>query len=649
MRTCKFYSFIFLSCFGLFLFAVGDAGAFSFSGLEIKSKFGDAFLAEIQVLNDGKSGLQVEIGSASDYTRLGLERRPMVDNLIVDENLVPAGPGKQLVRIYSKKPLFYPSFEMVLKATLEGNSIIESFLLAVDFRTNLSIGIVEKKKKRKVEEEKEPPKAPSSLISSMVAEEPKESERPPQEEKISPSEEEKVKEELASHKIETPEIVEKDLQEGKPEEKPEVKVAPPEKEPEKAKVMVEKTKEPLPEPSAVAKPASELTVKSVFGDNLFKVAQKILKDKKDLSRAVAALWILNKEKFLHENMNFLEKGVDLDYTGLAGTMAKISQRDARIIIKKQCDEASLLKSMLVVKPKEEEQGPLLEPSLPGEMDPSQKEIQKIVGTWIESWEKEDLESYIHHYSTLFQAKGQEGALSLEDWKERKRKNFESQEGVSIVATDFQVRRERDHYQVSFFQTYHSDKISSFGLKSLDFTREEGTWKIFREGFQKTVPKEQKIPRHFPYVMDIGTFAERESALNKSNYLRRLGYSAYIVPMKIQERGNYYRVALDRFSTKEEADQFASILIRLGVLPNAVSLELPYALEVGAFDSESDAFGQIKALGSHGFSAYLHSVAANMEGGLVHKVLVGAYETRKQAENILSLLKAWKADCTVVEP
>ncbi|MBI5184704.1 MAG: SPOR domain-containing protein [Nitrospinae bacterium] len=655
MRACKFYSVILLICLGLFPATAREAGAFSFSGLDIKSKFGDPFWAEALVLNDGKAGLKVEIGSSADYSRLGLERRQAVENLLVDENLVPAGSGKQLVRIYSKKPLFYPSFELVLKATLEGNSIIDSFFLAVNFQTNLSIGVVEKKKEKKPEEEKTPPKAPASLIAANVPEAPKEGEILPRAEKTPPSEEVKSVEETKPQEAKSTEIVEKDLHADKSGEKPPIKETPqPEKETEKVE-EIEKKPASLPSAPPVETPAPPkaaplLTVKTRLGDNLFKVAQGIVKNKKSLNRAVASLWTINKEKFPNGNINFIKAGTELDYTGLAEKMAGISERDARIILRKQAEEANLLKHMARDKEKAGgDQGPLLETSLPGELDPSQGEIQKITKAWLRDWEGKDLENYISHYSKLFQAKGKEGTLSLADWKERKRKTFETQQGVSIKAADFQVRPERDHFQGSFFLAYHSDKADSVGLKTLDFAREEGAWKIFREGFEKTDLALRKGPRRFPYVVDIGTFQDLGSALEKSNYLRRLCYSSYIVTVKVPGNGNYYRVAIDRFSTKEEADEFAAILIRLGVIPNAVSLELPYALEIGAFDSAPDAFRRIMELGVQGFSAYLLTVSSGPEGDLAYKALAGAYETRQHAENFSTVLKSKGTDSLVVEP
>ncbi len=636
--------------FSLSVLLPEGSDAFSIKSINIKSKFGDSFLAEILVLNDGRSGLEVEIGSSSDYAKLSLDRKVIVGSLVVDKNFSATGPGKQLIRIFSRKPLFYPSFHLVIKATIEGSTIIESYFLAVNFQTNLSIGVVKPRGKKELEKpvlllSSTPPvrvkekKAPESKTYLQAPEALKEPKR-----KIAEVKPEPLPAEMEKAPEKEPEVK---LAEVKPPPQPKPKPAPV---PEKRTLPSEKTKQKTRKKQVTApQKTGSLTITTKWGDTLFKVANRVLRNKKDLNKAVAALWILNKEKFLQGNMNRLEEGIELDYTGLEIKMAEISRREARRIIKNQWNEFRFVKSLMVKDIGKEMEMPLNEVLLPGENIPVKDEILKRVDKWKRSWESEDLEGYINSYSSLFQARGDGGILSVDDWRVRKKEIFELQEGIAVSIRDIHIRRERDHFIVSFYQHYRSDKLDSFGLKTMDFHREQEEWRIFREGFSKRTPQIRKAERSFPYIVHVGVFKEREDALKQGNYLRRLGYSAYLVPMIVPGETVYFRVGVERFSSRKEAVVFASGLRGLRLSSGAVTLEAPYAIEIASYRSESGAFARMKELRAMGYSTYLLSLSSGTGGGMEHKILTGAYETLRQSEPVSSLLLKDGVEHQIVNP
>ncbi len=650
---------IFFFLFSLIVFSPHRLHAFSIKYIDIKSKFGDPFHGDVLVLNDGKSGLKVEIGTPSDYQKLGLRRKPPVDTLMVDEDYSLVGPGEQLVRVYSKSPIFYPSFDLVLKATIEGNTIVENYFLAVDFKTSLNIGIVEKKKKKVVRKKKKE-KETTPLVMAKAKEEPK----------FEEITEEPVSMPVESAEPETPPITEAPIEEfpmveKKIEEKSPV-VTWVEKEkstvPEPPELPKKEVKEiewaPKPKLTPTASSATRLIETTRYGDTLFKVAQRLVKNKRNLNRAVAVLWSMNKEKFVHGNMNTLKSNVELDYTGLETAMATLSPGDAKAIIKsqwekflkKQWEEFRPVKLLLTEKKKvEEPRKPLKLVYLPGEINSSKNKVLEKLHQWKELWQKEALEQYIQCYSSMFQARGRTKVFFLPDWKAHKHRIFSSQEEISITIMDIQIRKERDHYFINFFQNYKSDKLNSFGLKSLDFINENGEWKIFREGFEKIPAPPQKLKRYFPYVVHVDAYATRDEAINKVNFLRRLGYSAYLVPLHKEDQGTQYQVLMERFSAKVEGDYYSSSLINLQLTPNALTIKLPFALEVASYGSESDAYKRIRELRAKGFSSYLFSVEANDGNGLAHRVLVGSYETQEQAAYLSSQLKEQGIEHQIIEP
>ena len=62
-----------------------DSFAFSFEGMEIQTKFGERFRAELDVLLEEDGDFLVQIGDKEDYQLLELERPRIIDDLKIGE------------------------------------------------------------------------------------------------------------------------------------------------------------------------------------------------------------------------------------------------------------------------------------------------------------------------------------------------------------------------------------------------------------------------------------------------------------------------------------------------------------------------------------------------------------------------------------
>lgn len=137
--------------FGVLLIGVlglmaSEVFAFSIGELQVKSQFGEKFNASFEIDLDFDGPVELGLGSVDDYTKIGLKRQDIIDALILGP-AQPVSGSKVIVHIYSNKPLFFPSFNLVVWATHNGGTLLENFLVTVDFQQSLALNVRGKKKK----------------------------------------------------------------------------------------------------------------------------------------------------------------------------------------------------------------------------------------------------------------------------------------------------------------------------------------------------------------------------------------------------------------------------------------------------------------------------------------------------------------------
>ena len=525
------------------LVTVSTANALSIGAIEVKSSFNESFQAEIPVYADGQSGLEISIGSKDDYAKLGIERTDIVDSLSL--NVEPFDKDKIIIKLSSAKPINQPSFNLIIKATQNGGTILENYFLAVDFKKILSLNA---------------PAADNRL------------------------------------KAEVPET-------HMPVTKKEVKTS------------------------------------NSFASYIFT---------RNMRRGDKQEDVKNLQTFLKLDSSVYPEGL---ITGYFGSKTKSA------VIRFQEKYASEILSPLGLKSGTGYVGPFTRAKLNTLSDskiPSIYEtpfsveslaiadaIRKEIVEWKKYWEKKDIEKYMSYYSNRFKS----GESNLSSWKEYKNNFNKRHNGIEISIDNIQIRREKKMLITSFLQRFKSDKMESVGTKTLYFEDDDGEWKIKDEKWNKYTEKDNQNTH--PYVIHIFSYRNRESALKEVNYFRKKGYSAYDVSFKLPEKGVWYRVLIDRFSSKEEAQEFAMTITKEGHADYAKELYLPYAIETGMFESHEDASKELLKLGKMGYSSYPLMICSSDKCS--HQILIGAYGNASNAAPISEELVSKGIQNKIVQP
>ena len=599
---------------GLFfhLFLSSQAHAFSLEDITIKSSFGEKFHAEIVVKNDSRKGVKVSIGTEQEYALLNAKRQKLVDQLHIVEPLEVVSFNKQLITIVSHKPLFYPSFELIIKATLDEGTILEKYSLSVDFKKNMTLALSPKKEPEKTATPKLDFQKPPKL---KTVEKPEKLEKP--EEPIKIIEPEKTEELVkiiepvkikAAKKIKEPKIIE------------EVKKLV-------ATKKIEPTTKKIPEEKFI-------TYRVKSGDTLTGILRKEIPQKFNLYRAVVALWRLNKNKFHHNNMNALKVGSELSFANLDEEMSKISGKETEQILRQQLEEWR----NIVAEPSVDfVSSSVFELPLPGENLLGTDEITRIINEWKESWKNKDMEKHFSYYSKNFLSENYlDKNIDLAGWKKYISRLTKDNSGISIDIKRVHIRKEGGKVIVSFLQKFSSDRFVSFGDKTIAFEKKSDEWKINHELFKISEnEKLNAIGQIYPYVVHTSSHINRTKALIAANRLKKAGYSAYIAKSLIPQKGQWHRVLVDRFRTKKAAYLLAYKLVGDKISDYARVIKLPFAISLGSYEKEEEAYEILKSFRKKNYSPYLFS--SGEENEITHHVLIGSYRSKEQAQEVSDML------------
>ena len=581
----KNWVFLLLTVYCLLLTV--DAGAFSIGAIEVKSSLNESFSAEIPLYVDGQSGLDVSIGNEDDYAKLGIERVKIVDSLSLA--LEPVDKERVIIKLSSSKPINQPSFNLIIKAVQNGGTILENYFLAIDFQKSLSLKL---------------PSAEENINTDT-----------------------QKKEDAGQDEIVTEEIVQKPATEVSGEVK-----------------LEGQTSAVIPSPAM-----KTFTVKN--GNSLYRIAKKLgavakesVRQAQDaIDQIVVAIWQKNKDKFINNNMNKLKKNTILDIENIKDSASAIPLAEAKRIIYEQWRE---WKNM------EKDAGKIQITELADDTKASEHPLQiegftgvdairQRIIDWKKDWESEDIEKYISHYSNGFTS----GGSSLSSWREYKSNFNKRHDGIEIFIDNIQIRKEKKLLIASFRQKFKSDKMESIGTKTLYFENDNGEWKIKNEKWNRYIEKNNQNTH--PYVIHMSSFRDRESALKEVNYYRKKGYSAYDVSFKLGDKGIWYRVLIDRFSSKGETQEFARAITKEGHADYAKELELPYAIETGMFESHEDAVKELLKLREIDYSPYPLMVCSSDKCS--YQILIGAYGNTVNATPISEELVSKGIQNKIVQP
>jgi cell division septation protein DedD len=143
---------------------------------------------------------------------------------------------------------------------------------------------------------------------------------------------------------------------------------------------------------------------------------------------------------------------------------------------------------------------------------------------------------------------------------------------------------------------------------------------------------------FPYTIHAGSFQSMESVKKAMAQLEQQGVSSYWTQVDLGEKGTWYRIYVGWFETEQQAERFK----KEQKLSSSRVLETNYGVEIGQFSSKSQIGQKMSKLKNEGYSPYVIENAADQS-----RVLVGAYVSRKGAEEMAHSLQKDGVACQVV--
>lgn len=672
------YLFAVLALISILFAQTANLFAFSLGGIEVKNNFGEKFLAEIELMVDEKGDVHVAIGSEEDFRRLQLKRLSIVDDLRLEGPFV-VNEQKQMIKVVSDKPLFFPSFNLVVKASQSGGTLIENYLITVDFQQSVSLGMVKGKSakdKKESENEKKEPAAPESVPSPKPVEPPKETtvvakteETVKQEPPVVPQKNEAVEKQMpleVQEKAEPRRFVFPQTIPLPPDAaratfadtiiaplpilSPEIKQMPAEPVPleprsfseivaipiatpgadEEKNAKKEKKKKRDPqkaEPKVASSVTVEIKPKDIYGpiisgETLLDVSKKLKKENHTIAQVSAAIWLDNRDQFIFGNVHGVRKGAVLNLDHLEKRLAQIMPQTANAIMANHWREWKIIRQKLSLPEGSEAPLNASEVPLPAEKLSDKAGIFRWLAEWKSSWEYNDMDRHKSFYSPHFKTKREENRkFDLVRWMQYKQEMFKHGNKMGIYTGRSLLISMGDKVFVSFDQGVDVGSVKNFGIKKLELAREEG-WRIIDEPFNITshgVAHNQAL-----YVVQASSHEDSNSAQETVNKWRERGFNAYWSTVTLTKGRVLYRVFLERFANWSNADEYAQALRKLEFRAFPIPSPLPYSMIVDIFNSEEQAAQTIQSLRKGKISALLMSGSGDGFSNPQFKVLVGAY-------------------------
>jgi|GEM_PF-1995212 len=153
--------------------------------------------------------------------------------------------------------------------------------------------------------------------------------------------------------------------------------------------------------------------------------------------------------------------------------------------------------------------------------------------------------------------------------------------------------------------------------------------IKKKTVKKPKAKQTAVAGNNPYTVHVSSHQEVDVAKQKVKEWRQDGYLAYISLYNSPQKGRWYRVLVDRFKNKKEADKFTAELKETRGITFSRPIFIPYSIEINKFDSYEEAQKTEEALYKRGYLPYIAPYETSSKG-IGYQLLVGAYEKGDRA-------------------
>ncbi len=142
----------------------------------------------------------------------------------------------------------------------------------------------------------------------------------------------------------------------------------------------------------------------------------------------------------------------------------------------------------------------------------------------------------------------------------------------------------------------------------------------------------------PYSLHMGSFQDLKLVEKSISELKKKGLSPYWTKVDLGSRGVWYRIFVGYFKTADAADEFQKAR---GIKADRI-LKTGYAVQIGMYTSQQELDQNISTLKESGHSPYVIEQPEN-----IHQLLIGAYQTRKAAEELAAELKESGLECEMI--
>lgn len=112
-----------------------------------------------------------------------------------------------------------------------------------------------------------------------------------------------------------------------------------------------------------------------------------------------------------------------------------------------------------------------------------QELLDLVHAWAGAWSAQDVDSYLAFYAGSFRP---EGGASRDQWAAGRRERVSRPSSIEVAVEIVETRLEEEAAEVTFIQSYRSDRFSDRVRKRLRLVQVDGTWRIERETVLETL-------------------------------------------------------------------------------------------------------------------------------------------------------------------
>ena len=608
------------------------AWALGLGDIQVKSSFNKKFTAIIPIfLGEDEGELKLEVGRPRDYELMQLPRPGLIDKLELAIAPNPENPSEKMIIITSPEPIQKPSFNLIIRLTAGGGTILENYFLAVDFRKSLTL---ELPKEAKIEKEvKGRPDA--------KAEEKETS--PPEEPTFTPT---VTKEYRIARRLD-------ELKAKKAEPKPAVAAAKPAVVVEK---KVEKIAEPQKPPAVVERKVVEtlapetvtevsavelrefITISSNPAKNrhvvrrtesLYVIAKKLGASQKDLPRVVVALYLANRSAFIGGNIHLLKAGAKLNYDKVNEIASNMTRFDSAAFIERhdRLRKTRLTKAPITIE-------------MPVDGQVSAQEIYAFLENWKREWMEKNLDAFADNYAESFRdSRGK----SRSEFLGKRAKFTKSHNNIKLLIENINIVRSGPVITLYFSQWFRSDSYNSVGLKQLMLLQSAGGLKIVYEEY---TPRRASPGKH-GWTVHLASYQGKATTTARIARLRKLGFRAFEASSYKTGTKKWYRLMVGRLATRSQAIRMAKELKKAGEIYTNI-VRLPFALEVSVYDNHNESVAAAAKLRKEGLSPYLLETV-KPGGNARYHLYLGAFAKKAEAVKTMDRLAGSGLNLRVTAP